>query len=368
MKILYITPTLSGEGGLVRVLALKANYLSAVKGYEVHILTQNTDNAPLFYDFDAKIIRHDMILKGNRIQFLRNYKNAINHVIQQINPDIIMVCDGLKGFFVPWIINTDIPIVFETHGSIFNLEKPGSNPVVTKFRFQLLNYLKRKAAGKFDRFIVLSEEAKKEWNLKNSQIIPNPNWFEEHKRASLKNKKAIAVCRHSYEKGVDRLLLIWQKVIQIYPDWELDIYGSSEGKKTFHKLAADLGISNEVHFLEPVRNIQEQYIDASLFLMCSRTEGFPMALIEAMDCGLPCVAYDCPCGPRAIITNKENGFLVKDNDSDEFLKIVIQLIVDKELAVNIGNNAAAAVKKYNRNEIMETWETLFTTLTANKNS
>ena len=70
MKLLYIVPNINNEGGVARVLSIKANYLVEKSGYEVHILTQNEGNSPLFYSFNANIIFHDLLLKGNFLHFL----------------------------------------------------------------------------------------------------------------------------------------------------------------------------------------------------------------------------------------------------------------------------------------------------------
>ena len=183
MKILYITPRISGEGGLVRVIVLKANYFTATLGYEVHILTQNSNNSSLFYDFSDKIIMHDMILKGNSIKFLWDYRKSIKKKIEIIKPDIVIVCDGLKGYFVPWLIRTKMPVIFETHGSIFLEENKINDNFANKLKFEFIYFLKRKAAKNFAKFIVLTEESSKEWNLENMQIIPNPISFKTQKKS-----------------------------------------------------------------------------------------------------------------------------------------------------------------------------------------
>jgi glycosyltransferase involved in cell wall biosynthesis len=367
MKILYVTPRISGEGGLVRVIASKANYFTATLDYEVHILTQNRNESPLFYDFSDKIIMHNMILKGNSVKFLWDYRKSIKKKIEVINPDIVIICDGLKGYFIPWLIRTKAAVIFETHGSIFLEENKVNANFANKLKFEFIYFLKRKAAKNFTKFIVLTEESSKEWNLENMQIIPNPISFKTLEKANLKKKKAIAICRHSYEKGVDRLLLVWQKVIKIHTDWELDIYGESDLNLTYQNMAVDLQISNSINFIEPIHNVREKYNNASVFLMTSRSEGFGLALIEAMACGLPSVAFDCPCGPRAIITNNVDGFLIENDNIDKFSDAVIRLIEDAGLAEKFGTNAIESVKKYDFEEIMGKWNTLFIEITAKDN-
>ena len=362
MKILYITPRITGEGGLVRVISLKANYLSNIFGHEIHILTQN-ENHSLFYEFNNNIGLHNMVLKGNGLKLLFSYGKELKKQIPIINPDLIIVCEGLKGFFIPWIMPFKIPILFEVHGSIFNIENELKSNFINKIKQNIEIVFKKIAARNFKKIILLSEESGKEWNLKNSKIIPNPIWFNTVTTANLDQKRAITVARHSYEKGIDRLLLIWQKVVIIHPEWILDIYGESEVNLRYQEMTKELNIESKVNFFEPVVNIIEKYQNASFCLMASRFEGFPMVLLEAMTCGLPCIAFDCPCGPRALIINDENGLLIENHNIDAFSKSVIQLINDNDKMKRMGNNAVLSVQKYNIEDIMIQWNKLFFEMT-----
>jgi glycosyltransferase involved in cell wall biosynthesis len=362
MKILYITPKISGEGGLVRVISIKANSLSKIFGHEIHILTQN-ENHSLFYEFNRDIGLHNMVLEGKGLKLLFSYRNELKKQISGINPDLIVVCDGLKGFFIPWILPFKIPIIFEVHGSIFNSENEIKSNLVNKIKQYIGIAFKKIAAGNFAKIILLSEESAKEWSLKNSKIIPNPLWFNTIASPDLDQKRAITVARHSYEKGIDRLLLIWQKVILIHPEWTLDIYGESEANLRYQEMAKELNIESKVNFFKPVENIIEKYQNASFCLMASRFEGFPMVLLEAMSCGLPCIAFDCPCGPRAIIFNDENGLLIENHNIDAFSESVVQLINDDSKMKRLGENAVLSVQKYNLEDIMEQWNKLFIEIT-----
>ena len=364
MKILYITPRITGEGGLIRVISLKANYLSAVFGHKIHILTQN-ENAPLFYEFDENIVLHNMVLKGKNLKLLFNYRTELKKEISLINPDLIIVCDGLKGFFIPWFFRLKIPILFEVHGSIFNRENEIKPNFLNTIKLNIELTFKKIATIKFTKIILLSEESAKEWSLKNSRIIPNPMWFNGILASNLEAKKAIAVARHSYEKGIDRLLLIWQKVVLIHPEWTLDIYGESEGNLKYQKMAQELNIASKVNFHQPVANIIEKYQNATLCLMTSRFEGFGMVLLEAMTCGLPCIAFDCPCGPRSLVFHNENGLLIENDNINEFSESVIQLINDEGKIKHLAKNAVLSVQKYNLEDIMKQWNTLFFEISDN---
>jgi glycosyltransferase involved in cell wall biosynthesis len=93
--------------------------------------------------------------------------------------------------------------------------------------------------------------------------------------------------------------------------------------------------------------------------MTSHYEGFPMVLLEAMASGLPCIAYDCPCGPRAIIQNNENGFLIENGNIDAFVQKMQLLIEDDIMREQMGHNAKNSVSKYDLETIMQQWKLLF---------
>lgn len=358
MKLLYIVPKLNNEGGVARVLSLKLNYFVEKFGYEIHVLTQNKGNFPLFYSFNEKIVFHDMILNGTAFNFFNAFQKSLKDKIKSIQPDAIVVCDnGLKAFTIPFILSSEIPIIFECHGSKFIEEKQLKSDLISKIKLSLKYRFKDFAANKFSKVVALSNESLNEWNVTNGLVIPNPCWIQNDICADLKSKKVIAVARNSYEKGLDRLLLIWEKVIKKHSDWILEIYGDSI--TDWQPIVSDLGLESNVSLYEPVKNISEKYLASSISIMTSRSEGFPMALLEALASSLPCVAYDCPTGPRAIIDDGVNGFLIEDDKVDLFVQKVESLIEDENLRLQMGKNAKESIKKYKIDGIMEQWEELF---------
>ena len=368
MKILYVVPNINNEGGVARVLAIKTNYLIEKWDYQIDILTQNNGNSPLFYDYNKKIGFYDMLLKGNPFQFLQTYQKSILENIKNLKPDIIVVCDnGFKAFLIPFILKTKIPIVLEIHSSLNLEEQENNSSSFSRIAANLITYFKKFSAKKFDKFIVETNESIREWDIQTGIVIPNPLWFSSDKVSDLKSKKVIAVGRHVYEKGFDRLLKIWQKVVLNHSDWHLDIYGKSDEKLELQKLATSLNINNNVTFFDPVKAINLKYQEASIYLLTSRFEGFGMVLIEAMESGLPCIAYDCPCGPRAIITNNEDGFLIENGNECDYINAVESLICDKEKRFEMGKKAKISSLKYNIDIIMPLWDTLFKNIITKAN-
>jgi glycosyltransferase involved in cell wall biosynthesis len=295
---------------------------------------------------------------GNSITYFKTYIQGIKKTVKEFRPDFISVCDdGLKGFFIPMLLETEIPIIYERHASI----ELNTN---SKFKGRIMRFLMQQQAAKFSRFIVLTDSNMKEWKANNVLAISNPLSFYPKGTAKLIAKKAIVIGSHSYNKGYDLLLDTWQKVAVQNPDWELHIYGKMDKEQTYLNLAYKLKITNTIFFHDPIANIENEYLKASIMVLPSRTEGFGMVLIEAMACGLPCISFDCPSGPRDIIKDNEDGFLVANGNTDELANAVKQLINNPELRNQMGAQAKENVKRYLPENIVAKWDQLFKELTA----
>lgn len=125
----------------------------------------------------------------------------------------------------------------------------------------------------------------------------------------------------------------------------------------------DLNESITIH--QPNQNIKKEYLNSSIFVMTSAYEGLPMVLLEAIELGLPTVCYDFKCGPKDIIIDGENGFLIKDGNSEAFIKGINRLIEDKSLRKKMGNKAKLLSARYSQEAIMHKWIELFNKITNN---
>jgi len=362
-KLLYVTHRVDGIGGLQRVFSIKTNYLHENYNYDVVIVTTNAKTPQPFFDFSKHKLLNEH-LKGWGPFYLSNYIKKVNSTIRNEKPDVVIITDnGLKGFLLPFFLrNSGVKIVFEQHGFRFYEAIEKKLSFFEKLKISVKNKVIDYTTSFVDEFVVLTQASKLEWQVKSCQVIPNPLWIENVPENSLKNKNVIFVGRQEFVKGIDLLLPIWKKVIQKHSDWKLHIYSDHNPELKLNNLVQQLNLEQNIAFHGPTLSIEKAYSNASIYLMTSRHEGFGMVLIEAMACGLPCIAFDCPTGPAELITNNSNGYLVKPFDLDVYTEKVITLIENHELRLKLGNNAQKSVEKYKLATVMEQWHQLFSSL------
>ena len=362
MKLLYITNGINAAGGLERVLSVKASYLAEKLNYHVTIITLNSENYELFYKFSSKIKFYNVNASGNSISYFISYKKGIKQALSQIKPDVISVCDdGLKGVLFPIIFGKKTPVIYERHASQQVMFDSHQLSFFKKIQTNLIFSLMQIGAKQFDKFVVLTKGNLQEWDTKNTMVIPNPMPFKSEDTSRLLNKKILAVGRQAFQKGYDILLKVWKIVEDKHPDWQLEIYGKQDKKLELDSLIKIEGVKS-VKFFPPTKDIESKYKEASVFVMTSRSEGFGMVLIEAMNFGLPCVSFSCPHGPADIIKNEEDGFLVVKGHINSFAKNIIELIENYELRVKMGTKAKENVKRYAPDNVVPLWDELFKSL------
>jgi len=226
--------------------------------------------------------------------------------------------------------------------------------------FQSFNFLIKKmklwALKKYDKVVVLTELDKNYFLSKkiNAIKILNPINYRNH----IKNKKfrkALAIGRLSRQKGFDILLSIWKDFINNNPGWVLDIAGDGECLEELKLQCQKLNISDSVSFLGKIQDVSSLYKYSDMFLMTSRYEGLPLVLLEAKSWSLPCIAFDCPTGPREIIVDNKDGFLIEMSDYYSYLEKMNKLANDFDLLREFSYNTKLTYKKFSNDAICSQW-------------
>ena len=377
LKLVYITPDLYMAGGVERVLTLKANYFAEHFGYDITIILTEGKGKPLFYPLSNKIkvinlnIGFEELWTCSFVKKVfvylkkqRQFKKALTKELMCIRPDITISLLRREINFINDIKDGSRKIgeLHVNRANYRNFEANDSNFIKSLFARFWMHSLVAKLK-KLDRFIVLTEEDKEAWpELKNIRVIPDPLSFLPTKYSELKEKRVIAVGRYVYQKGFDLLLQAWSKIEKLYPDWQLAIFGDGDRTPYENQMKA-LGINdNSCHLNGPTSNIQQEYINSSIFVFTSRFEGFGMVLVEAMACGLPVVSFDCPCGPKDIVRDGEDGLLVENGNIDLLASSLSRLMNDETLRQSMSKAGLKNVQRFNIEQIAEQWRLLFESL------
>lgn len=373
MKIIYCLAGTFNSGGMERIVVAKANWL-AKRGYGICIVTTEQNGRTDFFTLNSSIKRIDLdIMYSENVTpnplkkyFVRKKKMKIHRklmqdVINVENPDIIISTFGNEVEFLPQIKDESKKIVEIHFSRWFRLQF--NRKGIWKFIDRFLTYKDCKTIKKYDKFICLTNEDRKNWgNLPNIAVIPN---FIDHiskKPAKLVNKSLIAVGRLTYQKGYDYMIKAWKIISQYYPQWKLNIYGDGDLHEYLTNLIIKMNLSNSVKINKPISNIEEEYANHSGLILSSNYEGLPMVILEAMSNGLPVVSFACQCGPRDIIINDYNGLLVGKGDINSLAYAIQNLISSKEKRLKLGFNSWLSANEYLESKIMPLWENLFNNL------
>ncbi len=374
MKIVYLIPGTYNSGGMERVLSAKANYLSRVCGYEVVIVTTDQRGRKPFFELEEKIRCHDLDInyeenngrpiwnKLTRYPFKQwLHRNCLRAVLQAEKPDITVSMFGHEVSFLPGIKDGSRKVL-EIHFSKFKKIQYGRRGL-WRLADIWRTRMEERWVKRYDRFVVLTKEDKGYWgNLRNMEVIPNPCGFTCGGVSPLTSKNVLAVGRYCKQKGFDMLIDIWYMVHGEMPDWHLNIVGNGEEWKNLRRQIFFYGLEESVTLAGPTGNIEKYYQDSSVLVLTSRYEGLPMVLLEAQAFGLPTVAFKCKCGPRDLIRDGVNGFLVDVGSLVKASLRLMGLMKSPSLRQQLGAAAKENAKRFSEEEVMKRWIRLFQSL------
>jgi glycosyltransferase involved in cell wall biosynthesis len=266
-------------------------------------------------------------------------------------PAKVSLLAGPLDATAPWM-QVDEQAVSE--GELTQLETLGK-PVV-RFTCSLLHHIHAVVVILSSRMV--SYLAEHDFHLPCTQLIPNGvdiiRFHPSHEVTSISASEGqrdeqarivICVSRLTYQKGIDVLLQAWRLVQRESLEARLIIVGIGPIQTQLECLARALGIRDSIEFVGLQHDVPAQLHRSSLAVLPSRWEGMPNALLEAMACGLPCIATRVS-GSEDIIQHGVNGLLVEPEDYQAMALALLTLLRDPSLAQKYGHAARATIEKY----------------------
>lgn len=369
-KKVYITSLHLQHGGVEMAITLLANAL-VKRGYEVEILCTYNLGTPV-YKLDARVnVLYLTNVHPNQEEFYNAIKNKrIIEIVRQ----------GIYAIKVLWLKKNTMCKMFKKikEGSIVStrnehsvlLSKHGNTGVKKiaqlhhdhKFDKKLVHDFKYNYKN-IDYFALLTENLREEvcammqQNL-NTKCITIPNFLEMKPvtKPIEKENQVIAVGRLHEVKGFSRMIRMWKKVSERH-DTILKIVGEGQERNLLQEVIKKEQLDGKVVLVGELKHdeVMTEMAKSRAYLMTSFSEGFPFVLIEAMQMGLPVVAYDVRVGPRAIVDDQVNGFLVEDNCEELFVEKIDTLLSDEILRKNMEKSAFEKAKTYSEEIVMGKW-------------
>jgi glycosyltransferase involved in cell wall biosynthesis len=226
----------------------------------------------------------------------------------------------------------------------------------------------RMTVGRFDRAIVLTQAEIRNYvemfQVDEQMIRVIPNWIGSR---ALENsapydpmiRKLITVGNVDPVKGYDLLPRVAERVRERFPDWRWDIYGGGEGLAELRERIEEQGLEDFVVLRGSDPEVLKRYREHSIFVMTSYFEGLPLALLEARANHLPAVAFECPTGPREVIDDGVDGFLVPCYETEIMADRLAELMSDEALRTRFSAASATQVEKFSQEKIFAEWLDLF---------
>ena len=349
MKILFYIGNLR-KGGAEIVVATLSNKL--VEKNEVIIITTTDEKVEYSLDKSIKLFSLKNF-DGNKNPLVKNiiYLKRLKDYIKEIDPDIIL------GFLPePSYRLLILKPFIKSPVIISDRNDPKIEYASLKSR-TIMKFLYKRADG----FVFQTDEARDYFCKKiqdKSIVIANPvdDRFLKTKYVGYKSTEFINVGRLNEQKNQILLIESFKDVIKKYPNYKLLIYGEGSLKNELSMYIKDNKLNNNVKLCGNVDDIENILKDKKGFILSSKYEGMPNALMEAMAVGVPCISTDCPCGgPRELIKNNINGLLVKSNDKNELVSAMYKIIENDKMCKKIAMSAKKNMNNYSCDKIVSKW-------------
>jgi len=357
MKILILVVDINLTGGGERVATNLANGFAEVFGYKAEVISiqKIEDTIPFSLSQGVSVSTAGVELhKSGLIRKVVSRCSAIRRTRSKVASMDANFILGI-GAFASIILG-----VSKKDGK----KKIGCEHVSAYGLNRFWKVLQRMTYPHLDAVVCLTDQARTaSINLnKKIEVIPNSATFHPSIPKWRAEKKILGVGCLSPEKNFGQLIEAFRLIAEEFPDWAVEIIGEGSEKSKLDHLIQEYNLHSRITIRPNTQDIEQEYRKAGLLVLTSLHEGLPMVLIEALCCGLPSIAFDCPDGPREIIAHERTGFLVPLGDVRALAERMSELMRDAALRTVMSQNALIESNRFSKKKVLEMWRALFESL------
>ncbi|GAA4088190.1 glycosyltransferase family 4 protein [Nonomuraea soli] len=371
-----------GMGGTIRTVFNQASHLASI-GHDVEIVSILKEAEEPFFPIDPRV----------KFRFLDDRLTERTGLRGQLSKLPSLLIPEEETAFHRFNVWTDIQLaryLRSLQTGVLIATRPGLNLAMAQltppsvitigqehvaFRTQAepIQELIKWRYRRFDALVTLTKADLRDYREaltkkpKKLTRIPNAVPPMTGSLAKLDSKTVVTVGRLTRLKGFHRLISCWRQVAAVHPDWKLRIYGAGPQEENLRAQIEEQGLTGKVEMMGPTPDVYAALEQASVFVLSSRHEGFPMTILEAMAKGLAVVSFASPHGPKEMITHEFDGLLVKPRTEDNLAAALNRVIEDEQLRADLAAGALDTAKTYDVEAVGAQWEALFEELLARRN-
>lgn len=347
MRICFLEGDMSRQGGTECMTALIANELC--KDNDVWVVSLLLTDKEVYYQLNERVVHHVLKPASGYAGIFKQIKEIHGFIKENKIDSVINVDTGMGYYGILAAKGTKAKVITWEHSNYFN-----------NWNSRIFKYIRILAAKYSDAMVVLTEQDKRNYksNIKSKKpvyVIPNP--IERHElKYNIDSRTILSAGLLLPIKGYDKAIRVAAKVLPQYPDWKWIICGEGPERERLQKLIDEAGISEQMLLIGNVKDMDEQYQNAAMFVMTSEMEGLPMVLLEARSWGLPLVSFDIMTGPSDIIDAERDGYLIENYSVDDMALKLEKLINNQGLREEFSLNTQDGIDKFGMSCILERWK------------
>lgn len=390
MKVRYVAFHAYGVGGTIRSVVNQANAMAAA-GHQVELVSVVRRRDQPTFPIARSVTLVDLVDDRRR----RASTGRVGKLVRRLTTDrpsrLVPRGEPARAKFTRRVTSAIVAYFRGLDGGILVTSRPALNllsarfcpPAVIRVGQEHMHFAShkpevgaaiRKHYGSLTAVVTLTARDRDRYQAEIGDqgvvvtAIPNAIPLAHARPASLDQPLVVAAGRLTTQKGFDLLIEAFGEVSVRAPDWQLRIYGNGPKRQELQQLIDDRHLGHAVQLMGRSRTLATVMVRSSIFVLSSRYEGMPMVVLEAMAHGLPVVSFDCPTGPRELITNGVDGILVPAGDVRALASAIGRLIRDERTRRELGAAARRRVDAYSTTVIMPRWEALFADLQSKQNA